>query len=300
MTASISSQLDALANDWLAASTRSPATKRAYWVEIRRLQTWLMGTHVARLMEMPSDSFREFLDCLVSESPLIYEQAGAQRQLKPSSALQSKRILSALLLWGAERGRTPIAVVTAARNWAPNEYSTQSNRTKPRRIRSRRLKMHINQDKATVRRDFARGLAYWLGAGPAAICNLRSKSVSIRHGTLVVRLPDGSGNLVRSYGPPELAECWKKLKEISHNAEFAVRWLNGNQPVSISTIARILSGTGGVRENSRSLRHDGILHYLSAGWDEAEIRRQYRRQALPQIPHWSTEVSLQRRAKKLT
>ena len=106
-TATLYAQLDALADDWLASSSRASATQRAYRVEVSRMLTWAGSQRHISLTNLPDDYLCQFLECIASQQPACYLSAGIRKQLRPSSVLQSKRILTAMFLWGAEQDRVP-------------------------------------------------------------------------------------------------------------------------------------------------------------------------------------------------
>ena len=292
------SQLEELAQDWLASSSRRPATQRAYWVEVRRLQAWTGTCPETALSRLPADFLCRFLGSLSSQDPTHYLALGIRKPLQPSSVLQSKRILSALFLWGAEQGRAPLTTVLQARRWEPDE-TVRARRRPAKPAHSRKSRKVSAEGVAALRREFVQGLAFWMGARPMDICALRRASLHLRDEILEVELPDGVGRPMRSFGPPALARCWQQLKQATPHSAFAILHLEDDRPVTPSTVARVLMHAPDRPMSARDLRCAGIRHLRRAGWSEAEIRRQYRRRALPQDQRRTADTRLRERARAL-
>lgn len=298
-TATLYAQLDALADDWLASSSRASATQRAYRVEVSRMLTWAGSQRHISLTNLPDDYLCQFLECIASQQPACYLSAGIRKQLRPSSVLQSKRILTAMFLWGAEQDRVPIAISLNARRWklgiadvTPENGALRSRVPAP--------KPAPQPGEAALRRDFVRGLAYWLGARPADISALRRTDLRIRDDVLEVVLPDGSGRPMKSYGPPELAQTWRKLRYICQESLFAVLRVGSTEALSVSAIARLLAPTTSTEpSNARALRRAGAQHLQELGWSESDIRNQYRRKALSFNEQAIPMVAIQRRMRNL-
>lgn len=274
-------QILGVGDQWLDASPRQPATQRAYRIEIQRFARWLAATGAGQAPQFPANVVMAYLDDIASDDPKAHSRTGVSRTLKASSVLQTKRILTALLMWAAETGQLPLALATQGRRWkrrAP-EYLGEQHHDAPARPP---VRTPLSEE-GKARSAFVTALSYWTGASPQQIARLRRRSLKVEGVVLQVHLPDGSGQMTVSYGPPAMVTMWRRLKELSHSSEFAIVRLGCASPVSPSTISRELrQATPGNGSNARALRRAGIETLRGQGWPEAVVLRQYRRRSLAQ------------------
>lgn len=289
----VRSGIPTVAQEWFASRPLSESTRRAYTLELTRMESWAKARKLS-VSEWPTHLI-EFLDDLASGAPDVMTTVGLTRPLQASSLLQCKRILRLFCSWLSEGKRGNRIPDRAIRIWRPPSNSATSLTHPSRSIRADRAFLGDLGEKPTTakaaRRQLALGLAFWLGTTPRELVSLRRTDFARDAGGkgMTCRLPLSriDEQVINVRLPTPLVTCWHAWLEVAPHSEFAICHLRTGKPMKADAIWRLLNERGnGTTASSkarksplgcRRLRAAAISHLRVHGWSVEDIRIHFRR-----------------------
>ena len=273
------------ANSWLESRRLKPSSRRSYQREVERFIAWCERRGVVTCAQVVEALIDDYWHDLTSTKLSACRRLGIGKPLAAGSRTQCRRIASLMLREGVQTTAfSPAILASLVRSTSEGTKVAQSRR--PLRFAIQAVNRISSDCAISEVQRLTVDLAFWCGATPGEMAQMRWRDVRVANGRAHVHMPWGGRSELSWFElpvqPSSNLTAYRAREPRSRDDAIFPHPTDSARSVTPRTIARWIKVAAHAAKaaqlgSSRSLRNVFVLLARERRWRESEIACRIRR-----------------------